>query len=62
MNDNSVCGIVERNKLTYRGVMMLVKTSTKQNNTQNVRYIQGFVNFNKVKLSVYCYEIDGGTH
>lgn len=59
MNDNSVCGIVERNKLTYRGVMMLVKTSTKQNNTQNVRYIQGFVNFNKVKLSVYCYEIDG---
>src|SRR5699024_3262519 len=58
MNDNSVCGIVERNKLTYRGVMMLVKTSTKQNNTQNVRYIEGFVNFNKVKLSVYCYERD----
>lgn len=38
---------------------MLIKTYTKQNNTQNVRYIQGFVHFNKIKLSVYCYEIDG---
>lgn len=38
---------------------MFVQTSKEENSTKNVRYIQGFVRFNKVKLSVYCYEIDG---
>lgn len=59
MNDYSVYGIVNRNLLLQRGENMFVQTTKEENSTKNVRYIQGFVRFNKVKLSVYCYEIDG---
>lgn len=59
MNDYSVYDIVKRNLLINRGEDMLLKTSKKQGSSGNVRYIHGSVRFNKVHLSVYCYEIDG---
>src|SRR5699024_2400583 len=56
--DISDRGIAEINKLTYRDVRILAKTSTKQNYNQNVCYMLGFVNFNNEKLRLYCYELD----
>lgn len=38
---------------------MLIKTEANEGTIGNVRYMEGVVALNKVKLNVYCYEVDG---